>query len=69
MPENTQRTPTPREALNLIDQWLAKLSGPGFDRAAHIQMQAAVQIVQHALPTEGAVEPEVLTPRPTPSTS
>ena len=69
MAENTQRTPTPREALNLIDQWLAKLSGPGFDRNAHIQMQAAVQIVQQALPTEGAVEPEVLTPQPTPSTS
>tara|TARA_B100000745_G_scaffold135048_1_gene88241 strand:+ start:507 stop:716 length:210 start_codon:yes stop_codon:yes gene_type:complete len=68
MAENTQRPPTAHEALNLIDQWLAKLSGPGFDRNAHIQMQAAVQIVQHALPTEGAVEPEVLSPKPTPPT-
>ena len=68
MAEDTQRVPTAHEALNLIDQWLAKLSGPGFDRNAHIQMQAAVQIVQHALPTEGAVEPEVLSPQPTPPT-
>ena len=65
MAEDTQRQATPHEALNAIDLWLAKLSGPG----AHIQMQAAVQIVGKALPTEGAVEPEVLTPRPTPSTS
>ena len=69
MAEDTPRQATPHEALNAIDQWLAKLSGPGFDRNAHIQMQAAVQIVQHALPTEGAVEPEVLPPQPTPSTS
>ena len=69
MAEDTQRVPTAHEALNLIDQWLAKLSGPGFDRNAHIQMQAAVQIVGKALPTEGAVEPEVLTPEPKPSTS
>ena len=69
MPDDTQRQATPHEALNLIDQWLAKLSGPGIDRTAHIQMQAAVQIVGKALPTEGAVEPEVLTPQPTPSTS
>ena len=69
MAEDTQRVPTAHEALNLIDQWLAKLSGPGIDRTAHIQMQAAVQIVGKALPTEDAVEPEVLTPEPTPSTS
>ena len=69
MPDDTQRQATPHEALNAIDQWLAKLSGPGIDRTAHIQMQAAVQIVGKALPTEGAVEPEVLTPQPTPSTS
>ena len=69
MAEDTQRQATPHEALNAIDQWLAKLSGPGIDRTAHIQMQAAVQIVGKALPTEGAVEPEVLTPEPTPSTS
>ena len=69
MAEDTQRQATPHEALNVIDQWLSKLSGPGIDRAAHIQMQAAVQIVGKALPTEGAVEPEVLTPEPTPSTS
>ena len=68
MAENTQRPPTAHEALNLIDQWLAKLSGPGIDRTAHIQMQAAVQIVGKALPTEGAVEPEVLSPKPTPPT-
>ena len=69
MAENTPRQATPHEALNAIDQWLAKLSGPGVDRAAHIQIQAAVQIVGQALPTEGAVEPEVLTPEPKPSTS
>ena len=69
MPDDTQRQATPHEALNAIDQWLAKLSGPGIDRTVHIQMQAAVQIVGKALPTEGAVEPEVLTPQPTPSTS
>ena len=68
MAEDTQRPPTALEALNLIDQWLGKLSGPGIDRAAHIQMQAAVQIVQHALPAEGTAEVEE-TPRPKPSTS
>ena len=52
MAENTPRQATPHEALNAIDQWLAKLSGPGVDRAAHIQMQAAVQIVGKALPPE-----------------
>ena len=52
MAEETQRQATPNEALNAIDQWLAKLSGPGIDRAAHIQMQAAVQIVGQALPPE-----------------
>ena len=68
MADDTQRPPTALEALNLIDQWLAKLSGPGFDRNAHIQMQAAVQIVQHALPAEGTAEVEEA-PRPKPSTS
>ena len=68
MPEDTQRPPTAHEALNLIDQWLGKLSGPGIDRAAHIQMQAAVQIVGKALPPEGTDEVEE-TPRPKPSTS
>ena len=52
MAEDTPRQATPNEALNAIDQWLAKLSGPGIDRAAHIQMQAAVQIVVQALPPE-----------------
>ena len=52
MAEDTQRQATPNEALNVIDQYLAKLSGPGIDRAAHIQMQAAVQIVGEALPSE-----------------
>ena len=52
MAEDTQRQATPHEALNAIDQWLAKLSGPGVDRAAHIQLQAAVQIVGKALPSE-----------------
>ena len=65
MAEDTQRQATPHEALNVIDQYLAKLSGPGIDRAAHIQMQAAVQIVGKALPAENADEP----PEPTPSTS
>ena len=68
MAEDTQRPPTALEALNLIDQWLGKLSGPGIDRTAHIQMQAAVQIVQHALPAEGTAEVEEA-PRPKPSTS
>jgi hypothetical protein len=68
MAEDTQRPPTAPEALNLIDQWLAKLSGPGIDRAVHIQMQAAVQIVQQALPAEGTAEVEEA-PRPKPSTS
>ncbi len=68
MAEDTQRPPTALEALNLIDQWLAKLSGPGIDRAVHIQMQAAVQIVQQALPAEGTAEVEEA-PRPKPSTS
>ena len=65
MAEDTQRQATPHEALNAIDQWLSKLSGPGVDRAAHIQMQAAVQIVGKALPSENTDEP----PAPTPSTS
>ena len=56
MAENTQRQPTPHEALNVIDQYLAKLSGPGIDRNVHIQMQACVKIVGEALPTEGADE-------------
>ena len=56
MAENTPRQATPNEALNAIDQWLAKLSGPGIDRSAHIQMQACVQIIEKALPTEGADE-------------
>jgi hypothetical protein len=56
MAEETQRQATPREALNAVDQWLGKLSGPGIDRAAHIQMQAAVQIIEKALPTEGTAE-------------
>jgi len=65
MAEDTPRQATPHEALNAIDQWLAKLSGPGIDRAAHIQMQAAVQIVGKALPVENTDEP----PEPKPSTS
>ena len=52
MAEDTQRQATPHEALNVIDQYLAKLSGPGIDRAVHIQLQAAVQIVGKALPSE-----------------
>ena len=68
MPEDTHRPPTALEALNLIDQWLGKLSGPGIDRTAHIQMQAAVQIVQHAHPAEDTAEVEEA-PRPKPSTS
>ena len=52
MAEDTPRQATPNEALNAIDQWLGKLSGPGIDRAVHIQMQAAVQIVGQALPPE-----------------
>jgi hypothetical protein len=58
MAEDTPRQATPHEALNAIDQWLAKLSGPGIDRAAHIQIQAAVQIVGKALPAENTDEPE-----------
>ena len=70
MAEDTPRQATPHEALNAIDQWLAKLSGPGIDRAAHIQIQAAVQIVGKALPSEGADEPVVKeSPKPKPSTS
>ena len=52
MAEDTPRQATPNEALNAIDQWLGKLSGPGIDRTAHIQMQAAVQNVGKALPPE-----------------
>ena len=52
MAEDTPRQATPNEALNAIDQWLGKLSGPGIDRAVHIQMQAAVQTVGKALPSE-----------------
>ena len=62
MADDTQRPPTPHEALNAIDQWLGKLSGPGIDRTAHIQMQAAVQIVQQALPSEEAPQPKPPTP-------
>lgn len=62
MADDTQRPPTPHEALNAIDQWLGKLSGPGIDRTAHIQMQAAVQIVQQALPAEEAPQPKPPTP-------
>ena len=70
MAEDTQRLVTPHEALNAIDQWLSKLSGPGIDRAAHIQMQAAVQIVGKALPPEDADGPEAKkSPEPKPSTS
>jgi len=56
MAEETQRQATPREALNAVDQWLGKLSGPGIDRNAHIQMQACVKIIGDALPTEGKDE-------------
>jgi len=56
MAEETQRQATPREALNAVDQWLGKLSGPGIDRSAHIQMQACVKIIEDALPTEGKDE-------------
>ena len=66
MPDDTQRQATPHEALNAIDQWLAKLSGPGIDRAAHIQMQAAVQIVGKALPEENADEAKESPTPPTP---
>ena len=52
MAEDSQRQATPQEALNVIDQYLAKLSGPGIDRNAHVQLQAAVQIVGKALPSE-----------------
>ena len=70
MAEDTQRQATPHEALNVIDQYLAKLSGPGIDRAAHIQIQAAVQIGGKALPTEVADAPGVEeSPAPEPSTS
>ena len=70
MAEDTQRQATPHEALNVIDQYLAKLSGPGIDRNAHIQIQAAVQIVGQALPTVVADEPEAKkSPAPEPSTS
>ena len=66
MPDDTQRQATPHEALNAIDQWLAKLSGPGIDRTVHIQMQAAVQIVGKALPEEKADEAEESPTPPTP---
>ena len=56
MAEETQRQATPREALNAVDQWLGKLSGPGIDRSAHIQMQACVKIIEDALPSEGKDE-------------
>ena len=70
MAEDTPRQATPHEALNAIDQWLSKLSGPGIDRAAHIQIQAAVQIVGKALPAEGTDEQEVEeSPAPKPSIS
>ena len=64
MAEDTQRQATPHEALNVIEQWLAKLSGPGVDRAAHIQMQAAVQIVGQALPSEKDEETKSAEPQP-----
>ena len=64
MAENTQRQLTPHEALNAIDQYLAKLSGPGIDRAAHIQLQAAVQIVGEALPSEKDEETKSAEPQP-----
>ena len=66
MPDDTQRQATPHEALNAIDQWLAKLSGAGIDRAAHIQMQAAVQIVGKALPEENVDEAKESPTPPTP---
>ena len=64
MAEDTQRQATPHEALNVIDQYLAKLSGPGIDRAAHIQLQAAVQIVGGALPSEKDEETKSAEPQP-----
>ena len=64
MAEDTQRQATPHEALNVIDQYLAKLSGPGIDRAAHIQLQAAVQIVGKALPSEKDEETKSAEPQP-----
>lgn len=64
MAEDTQRQATPHEALNVIDQYLAKLSGPGIDRAAHIQLQAAVQIVGKALPSEKDEETKSEEPQP-----
>ena len=64
MAEDTQRQATPHEALNVIDQYLAKLSGPGIDRNAHIQLQAAVQIVGKALPSEKDEETKSAEPQP-----
>ena len=64
MAEDTPRQATPHEALNVIDQYLAKLSGPGIDRAAHIQSQAAVQIVGEALPPEKDEETKSAEPQP-----
>lgn len=64
MAEDTPRQATPNEALNAIDQWLGKLSGPGIDRAAHIQLQAAVQIVGEALPSEKDEETKSAEPQP-----
>jgi hypothetical protein len=57
MAEETQRQATPHEALNAVDQWLSKLSGPGIDRNAHIQMQAAIKIIGEALPSENDETP------------
>jgi hypothetical protein len=64
MAEDTQRQATPHEALNVIDQYLAKLSGPGIDRNAHIQLQAAVKIVGEALPSEKDETTESAEPQP-----
>ena len=64
MAEDTPRQATPHEALNVIDQYLAKLNGPGIDRNAHIQLQAAVKIGGEALPSEKDEETKTEEPQP-----
>ena len=64
MAEETQRQATPHEALRAVDQWLGKLSGPGIDRSAHIQMQACVKIIENALPSEKVEATKSAEPQP-----
>jgi len=50
--ENKGTTPSPLQALGVIDQALGKMSGTGIDRAWQVQMQQLVNIILEAIPRD-----------------